>query len=452
MGIVLSAGSRSVAQPNGAPALASASASSSAPAPLPALRGPALQRAARMLARDIAPSAAGAVVVGTALVSDVPAPRGAELVARAVSLLAGALGPEVRVGTSPATIESARAESPSALAIVVVQTAVFEGELRLTADVFPVPHNLWDRSRNPYPGPIAHGFGSARIDGEVRSHLAPVPLVASQTLKATLPEPEVLALLCDDIDSDGALEIVIAARRSIATGRVRGGQFEVLRKVAWDTLSPIAPSPWRQPLLSMSMPSPGILDVGSTDRARAVRLGSSLEVQGPIAGLPVPLPQGDGCAPREAGVLGRELAACDTRDGAPAVVDVGFAFDATAAAEVVHADGTAAWVWAARKASDGSVLLRDTAGRSVSAGLAGAQLALADLDFDGDPELMSSRNVLEASEDVLTVRTWRASGSLQDRFTVHVNKGIGAVAACPGEGSGMRTIAVVAGNELWLIR
>jgi hypothetical protein len=438
----------STAQPAGAVPPASSSATA-APAPQPA--GSSLMRTVRSLARDLAPVPAGSIVAALALESDVPAPHGSELVSKAVSLLAGALGPEVRAGRSPVTLDTARTEAASASSLVLLKVQIVQGEIRLSADAYPVSHNVWDRARNPSPGPIAHGYASARIDAEIRSFLVPVPLVATETLRVPLPEPEVLALLCDDIDDDGAIEVVAASRRNVRVGRFRNKQFDTLRKASWDAYASIAPVPWRQPLMSIASPEPGSIDLGSTDRARAVRIDAALAMRAELGGFPVPLPSGSACVSVDAGTLDNRLSPCTSDAQVPSWAEAPFTFDASAAAAVVRADGRLDGVMGVRRVADATVVLRDTQGRTASVSNVGAQIALADLDLDGDPELLASRNVLNASQDALVVRTWSRQG-VQERWSRPIPQGISAITACPAEGGGMRAIIVASSTELWLIR
>ena len=43
-----------------------------------------------------------------------------------------------------------------------------------------MPRTVWAKIRDPIPAPVAHVFAEAPIDAEVRSYLAPIPLVAAQ--------------------------------------------------------------------------------------------------------------------------------------------------------------------------------------------------------------------------------------------------------------------------------
>ena len=422
-----------------------------APAAATAPVMPALSHVVTEAAGSVAPRAAGAVVVGAPLKSDTPAPRGPALVSRLVGLVAGAIGPAARAVRNPMPLDAARAEAATSPALVYVQVEVANGELRLTVDAYPIPRNIWDRSRSGSPGPIAHGFGSARIDAEVRTFLAPIALIAANPVKVPLPTTEVMAMACEDIDNDGALELFLMSRRTLALGRVRNNQFVVLRQVAWQELSPIAPIPWRQPLATLSAGAPGLLDVGLTDRAQSVRLDAQLVKVAAYDDMPVPVPGGTVCAKRRVGSLTAELGPCLPQDHI-ASPNAAFHFDAVAAARVIGTGGDVRDVWAVRSPTDGSVALRDDHGKQHALQHVGAQLALADVDLDGDPDLVASKNVLNASNDALVIRSWRSNGTMEKRAELPVPDGISAVVVCPPDGPGQRTVAVATSKELWILR
>ncbi len=91
-----------------------------------------------------------------------------------------------------------RRAAPASLVHLTVE--IVAGKLRATADVYPVPRNVWARIRNPEPGPVAHAFAEASIDAEVRTYLAPVPLVTATVERARNFEGDVVALACGDVD------------------------------------------------------------------------------------------------------------------------------------------------------------------------------------------------------------------------------------------------------------
>jgi hypothetical protein len=392
------------------------------------------------------------LVAAGALRADSAAPKAADLAGRYASLLAGALGSGARGVRAPTALEAARSMAASSKALIYVELEIANGELRVSADVYPVPHNIWDRCRNPAPGPIAHAFASARVDAEVRSYLAPISLVALHAEKAAMDEGEVVALACDDLDGDGSIEVLSVSRRNISVSRVRQGKLSVERRTAWSVLSPIAPSPWREPLGYAVVSSAAFIDVGVTDRARSVRLDPQLGLRAPLDGIPVPQPAALACARPQVGVLSEHLYPCSPSDRVARPLESESAFDAFAAARVIGPDGSARDVWAARDPSDSKLQLRDTQGRSASIGRCGAQVAIADLDLDGDPEVISSRDVLEEGIDALVVRTWSSAGAVRDRLTVPVAAGVSAVAVCPPDGPSLRAVVMASRSELWVLR
>jgi len=440
---------------------ASASASTSVappasapPQPLPEPPRPASAIAATVarLAETLRSQASATLVVCTAPRSDAVAPRAADLATRYASLIAGALGPAARTGKSPSTLESARAAASGFRSFVVVDLEIVAGELRVQADLYPVPRNIWDRTRNPTPGPSLHAFASARLDAEIRTYLAPVPLVALRAEKIALDEADVVALGCEDIDSDGALELVTVSRRNLTVGRARGGKLQILRRAGWNDLSPISPTPWREPVGSIAFPAPSFVDVGLTDRARALRLDPDLRVISVLDGLPVALPAGAACVRMQTGLLFDKLVRCRGDDPVSQVKEPGFSFDVWASARVVAPDGHVRDVWAARDASESKMVLRDSTGRTLNVARTGAQVALADVDADGDPELITTRDVLEEKDDSVAVRTWLASGTLRDRVGLSVPTGVSALAVCPPDGPGLRAIVLATRSELWVLR
>jgi hypothetical protein len=398
------------------------------------------------------PAASSTLVVCQTPKSDTAAPRAAELATRYAALLAGALGPAARAGKSPSTVEAARAAAAGVASFAVVELEIVSGELRVQVDLYPVPRNIWDRTRNPTPGPIAHAFGSARIDAELRSYLAPVPLIALHAQKASLDESEIVALGCADLDGDGALELVTLSRRNLTVGRVREGKLQVLRRVPWTDLSPISPTPWREPIGSVSFPAEAFLDIGSTDRARALRLDPELKPLAVLDGMPLSLPAGAMCARTQPGALFDKLVRCRASDPPTQVKEPGFSFDAWATARVVASDGAVRDVWAARDASDAKLVVRDSAGHSLNVPRVGAQVAIADLDADGEPELITTRDVLDDKDDGIAVRTWLTSGTLRERAALAVPTGVSAVTTCPADGPGQRSIVLSTRSELWVLR
>ena len=83
---------------------------------------------------------------------------------------------------------------------------------------------------------------------------------------------------------------------------------------------------------------------------------------------------------------------------------------------------------------------------------AGAQLAISDLNGDGQLELVSSKNTHDPSGDALAIDTITAEGKLERKVVVPVNEGITALAVCPQPSNGLAPILVGTRTRLWVIR
>src|SRR5262249_3416020 len=136
------------------------------------------------------------------------------------------------------------------------------------------------------------------------------------------------------------------------------------------------------------------LDVALTDRALGVRFDRGLEVDATFTGLAVPDGAGVACTRTSGLVVTGPLLPCKKGDPAPLTTSIGGQYDAYASAALVGANGVPYVVWAGRER--GAVELRDDASHVVRAGDAGAQLAIGDLDEDGDPEIVGSVDTLNA--------------------------------------------------------
>ena len=114
--------------------------------------------------------------------------------------------------------------------------------------------------------------------------------------------------------------------------------------------------------------------------------------------------------------------------------------------------GAVSLVGAARE-PNGKLRLRrsDATGKSIEAPIdsAGAQIALADLDLDGTPEIAFSAD--STDNDALAVWSWRANGLVQ-RLRYPAKEGVRAIAACPPEEKGLPALVAVVGSEIWLVR
>jgi hypothetical protein len=392
---------------------------------------------------------ASSLVVASPLVSDQKAATPNELGARLASVVAGALGSGIKNTGEPATLARARTLAAKAGTLVHLQPEIVRGELRLTADVYPVPKNFWDRVRDPEPSPTSHTYAARRVDAELRTFFPPVPLVAKHIDKATTSEGSPVAVACGDVNGDGALEIVLVGRTRVQIGRLRGGRFVAFAQSSWTQLSPLSRSPLREPIASAVIEPGKWLDIGSSDRLDAVRLDASFV---PIQKLGRRLPwPGGGCAKILGTNVRPEIEACAATDGAPPLAKMERVSDALAGAIVTTKSGKSRVLRAQRAFNESLVVLRDDAGKRVEVEGVGAQIAVADVDGDGQPELIGSADTLEPAGDALVVRTWQDDGKLVERTRVAVQSGVRAVAACPTDSSGLSPVVMATQGEIWLI-
>lgn len=424
----------------------------------PAVQPPTQSAIASATARAcsaIASRTSHALVVGEPLQSDITAPRAAQLVERVVSLVSGCLGPLSKAETSLMPLVQARAAAAPFPHLAFVQTRITAGVLQITIDLYPVAKTIWDRAVSEQPGAIAFGFGTARIDAHVRTFLSPIRLISRTPRKIPMSDPTVLALGCDDIDGDGALELVLVSRQVITTARVVHGVLTPIKQVPWNQISPISPSPWRQPFASVATEHKRVW-VGCTDRAQSAALDENLGVVATFSTMPVVTFDGIRCVQPRLGSFSTDVSRClngrdDTDSSLTPSVSAAFPFDASAAATSIDPHGTLRSVWAVRNPTDASLDLRDNLGARHIVFNVGAQITIGDIDQDGDIDIITSKNVLVPTKDAIVMRSWRANGSVEKRWEIPVQTGIQAVAACPADSDEQNTIAVATSNSVWFL-
>jgi len=417
-----------------------------------------MSQIATRLATDVGSATNRSVVCTAPLRSDEPAPRGNELATKMASLIAGKLASSV-AKPEPIALAAAQAVARRASFLVYLQSEIAAGQLRVTADIYRASDNVWERAREPIPAPTAHAHAAGRIDGEVRSYLAPVPLVGSRIDRATVEEKELVAVGCGDVDGDGTLEIVTLSRRRVTIGRARGGRFVTLRTAALRDFSGIAPTPLREPLGGVAIVAARrggpLLDIGLSDRARGARLDGDLHLLGAIQGVPFATPYGDACMRFQGSTMATTVGKCAETDAAPPSLVSDAPLDAAASGVFVSPRGVVRTVDAARDPRTGDVALR-AADRMATLSRAGAQIAVGDLDQDGAPEVITTLDVLTQpsgnADDALVITTWEGDGSLREKARTNVPTGVRALAACPPEGSGPGAVVLATGGELWIVR
>lgn len=391
------------------------------------------------LAEQLGPAARGANVRVVELKSDREFAAQAELKDRVAGELAAALRPpEARSDAAAQGAEAPKAESgASNRRSVEVKIEKAGGVLRLNAELRR-SLGLWQRALHRPQGSVAHGFAEAPLDAELRALIPPPPLVVSEVLKLKAPERGIVALACGPLSDDGAQELVLVTRSNVRVGHIAGKAFAERKRVAWSALSPIAPTPLREALGSADIQA-GSLRVGLSDRRDGLALGPDLTVAARYPGrFPV---TGGGCFERSGLGLRALLVSCS--DSTPSAATSG---PAAAQVDAVASTGVA---WVARDST--TTRLVGSGLESLKAVPTGAQLALGDLDSDGNPELAYAADTLDGAQDRLTLVTLEA-GKATRRFELPAPS-ISAIAMCRRrEGAGMAPLVLASEGELWLVR
>jgi hypothetical protein len=245
-----------------------------------------------------------------------------------------------------------------------------------------------------------------------------------------------VAAACGPFGPEGGQELALVSRSFVRVGRVQGRAFVERVRAPWSALSPVAPSPLREPLASAEITAAGTLRVGLSDRRDGLALDRDLNVAERYSGL-LPVP-GGGCVTRSALGLGAELLPCTNGAGLGATTST--TLDAMAGAN---------GAWLGR--TDGGLLTTKTPSLALPKQRVGAQLAMGDADGDGAYELLFSADTLQPEQDRLSLVTL-ASGGVLPRFELPAPS-ISALTICQRrEGPGMAVLVVATGDEVWLLR
>lgn len=372
-----------------------------------------------------------------------------ELSLRLAQVVAATLGNGASAAPRTATSSQAQGLAANYGKLVFLAPKVNGARFEVVADVSEVPRNFWARTRGVKPSSIQHAFVQQPLDAELRSFLPRPPLVVTRVDKAKHAIQTPVAIACGDIDDDQGLELLVVGRHELGLGRLRDGRFVPRATARWSDLSPVAPAPSRQVMASAWIGA-GQARVGTSDRAHAVVLGPDLRIRQSLGHL-VPWAPSQ-CAMVSSTTIVPTPVPCETalRPSAPNSDTSGV--HAVAGAQISRLHAPPFIARATFDADTDQAILRDGNNREVSLSEVGAQIAVGDVDGDGQAELITSRATLEPAKDALDVHTWATNGRLVRRFSVPAPRGIAALAVCPAEDLGLAPIVVATSDELWVVR
>jgi hypothetical protein len=395
---------------------------------------------------------AGALVIAAPLVTDTLVAKSDALALRIAAAVARGM-PQVHVQDAPLPIAAARVAAARSSALVYVQAELAGGELRITVDVYLVERNRWRRLRGGSSPAASHAFAKAPLDPELRSYLPPILLEQWKTTRARVDEPNVLAVACGDLNGDGGNELVLVTDRKVLIGRLRDGRFASEREQRWSELAPRVPVPFREPVAT------AVIDrlahqiwAGHSDRG-GVQLGAELALVNRFAGLPllVTASRTGICAMQlpELGLFASDVRPCVSGQGSAPASAASSAFALGRFDAGVLLEDTEPGTYLLAAARDAQGRLRNYRGNSVQVlDNVGSQLAVADLDQDGEPEIAY---VTDTAEDAIVVASV-GRDRVRQRLRIVAPAGVKALAACPPEARGSSALVAIVGSEVWLAR
>ncbi len=408
----------------------------------------ALGKTACSVAAALAGTASGALVVAAPAAGDERVGLPPAIAQRLAQLVAARLGSTAQASAQTLSLADAQRGASAARGLVYLSVALFRDRLDVSADLYLGAGHFWQRVRSPGLRLTTHAFASSPLDAELRALFPPIPLVVTRVDRATVPEHDIVALTCGDVRGDGSSEIATIGRRKVQVGHLEHGRFIARASLNWAEFSAVAQSPLREPIATGAVPSPGRLWVGSSDRADALDLSGTLHVEHQWHGV-MPWP-GGGCTRRVG--LGYDGVARACPGAAPSPnIDFATPVDAFAS-RALDSAGAARTVRVARAVGSDSARALDSLHPEVNIPNVGAQLAVGDLDEDGQPEIVSSSPSLDRKLDQLVVRTLTDNGQLRERLRLSVPSGIDAVAICPSDGRAMAPLALATGDGIWIVR
>lgn len=417
--------------------------------------GSALTRLAQRIATVTPTTPAFAAVTPLAGVALAESDR-TELDAKLTRVLGSAVTGTRGRGAGPMSESAARERSRGlGLALVLVRPTLTGGQLNVDVDVIEWELSFWARARKPGGTVVAHASFSEPADTEIRRYLPRPPGLLRSESRFTLPERDAIGLSCGDVQAPGMTELLVIGRRNLFLGSLQRGQssergtFTVRRSAAWDDLSPLSPHPLKAPLAAARL-TPGLMLIGSSDRAALVALDADLaSPRFGEAGLPI---TGERChAWTQRGIDSSARPCGALKSSRPSVE--------SPASEAVSQDGIAFLAHTDERGIVRTYELVSSPGgkltvtidspleerKTIQLPRGGAQVALADLDGDSVVEAITTA-ASESDQDTLQVHALTSEGAV-----LVASRPLGAVralAVCPFTGENPQRLAVLLSGEV----
>ena len=375
--------------------------------------------------------------------------------ARFREIVGAAIAPVAARSDEPLDPTQARREARRrGVPLVYLAPTLRGGEVLLSVDIVAWPRTLWQKARAPHGTLLQQFTLRAPVDAEIRRFVPPLPGLFSERGAVATPVRDVVALACGELE-DARTSLFVVGRRDVALGHFERARFVTTRVRPWSELSPLSATPLREPLLR-AVYGTSTIDLGSSDRAEALRLDQRLDIVGRSRRM-LPL---DGTSCAAFSTTGREPTSSTCRfalgapERSPTPVETADSLVHDLRRSIALADGTSIEVTLSQSArlEPGRLVVRSPLRSDVTLLLPelGSVAEIADLDGDGAFELISSGPSALGEPDRLRVD--RFDGARLEKRAEFPVDSIRALTVCPFRGESPLPIVAATDEQLLYFR